>query len=393
MHYLTLGHSPDLSLLELKSRSIKTETLSARLVFTDNSEILSLAPELAGITRVIEQVKPTSQDSLLADLTALVRDSKVKNHAITNYSNLTVTQNDLYQLRTTVKETRPVRFLSFDTTGHSLIAIRKQHVAEFSIINHNSQLVIGRTVWIQDADEWSNRDRSRPYQDITRGMLPPKIARVLVNLATQGKKSLPADRNGLPADRNGLPADRNGLPADRQGKLLDPFCGTGTILMEASLLGYEVVGSDNDQKAIEGSKANLEWLTSSDHMLSTKYQVLLSDATHIDEHLESIDYIATEPYLGPLLSHKNLPPHQKLLNIARGLDKLYRGALRSWLKILAPGGRVVIVIPEFHAYNTIIPTLKIDTIASLGYNYVDSVTYSKPGAIVVRNITILEKNK
>ena len=59
----------------------------------------------------------------------------------------------------------------------------------------------------------------KPYRDMRRGMLPPKLARSLVNLAI-GAKS----------------------PSDMT--ILDPFCGTGTVLMEAMLLGTHVVGTD-----------------------------------------------------------------------------------------------------------------------------------------------------
>lgn len=363
MHFITLGHSPELSLLELKSRGVAVKAIKDHLVSTSNKNILEIAESLAGITRVIKKIKSTSPENLLKDLTEVVKLSDAKNHAISNYTSVPLTPHDLYEIRTEVKETRPVRFLSFETSSHSLIALRKQHIAEFSVIQLADQLVLGQTIWIQDADDWAKRDRSRPYQDIQRGMLPPKIARLMVNLATRGNA----------------------------GRLLDPFCGTGTILMEAALLGNEVIGSDNDPRAVAGTSTNLDWLASSREDMKLKHQVLLSDATHIHKSIEKVDYIATEPYLGPLISHKLIPTHQKLINIARGLDKLYRGALKSWSKLLVKGGRIVIVFPEFHAHHTVIPTLKIDTIESLGYNYVDSVAYSKPGAVVVRSITILEK--
>ncbi len=42
------------------------------------------------------------------------------------------------------------------------------------------------------------------------------------------------------------------------GRILDPFCGTGGVLIEAALLGYEPLGSDIDPRMVEGSKRNLE---------------------------------------------------------------------------------------------------------------------------------------
>jgi len=49
------------------------------------------------------------------------------------------------------------------------------------------------------------------------------------------------------------------LTALREGKILDPFCGTGGILIEAGLLGFELFGQDISTKMIEMSKENLDY--------------------------------------------------------------------------------------------------------------------------------------
>ena len=41
--------------------------------------------------------------------------------------------------------------------------------------------------------------------------------------------------------------------------IVDPFCGTGGIAIEASLLGLEVLASDLDSRMVEGTKSNLDW--------------------------------------------------------------------------------------------------------------------------------------
>jgi len=365
MYYLSLGHTRDLSILELSELGVKLRELPCGLIATDNSNLLALAPTLGGTTKVFKSLQPTSPNSLLSDLAQIMFQAEGKNFAFSNYSTSPLTAQDLRQLKEEVSLKRPVRLLSFDTSGHSLIALRKQHVTELSLIDDGGSLIIARTAWIQDADAWSHRDRRRPYQDIKRGMLPPKVARMMVNLGTKGKTQL---------------------------TLLDPFCGTGTVLMEALLLGQNVVGSDNDQSAVEGTLRNLAWLCQENNLQSTP-KVFVSDATHLQEkYPDQLDLIVTEPYLGPLLESKSLPDAKKLKNIARGLDKLYRGSLRAWHPLLPSGGRVVIVLPEFLLSGRSIPTLQIDTIASLGYNYLASVAYGKKDAIVVRNITILEKS-
>lgn len=239
-----------------------------------------------------------------------------------------------------------------------------QHVAEYNLISKGDEVTIAKTVWIYDAEDWISRDRNKPYRDIKRGMLPPKVARIMVNLATQGKSDI---------------------------TLADPFCGTGTVLSEAIMVGCHVVGGDTNPEAIPGTQSNLEWLLSTPGLPSKTYQLKLADATHFHETFPSVDCIATEPYMGPLLDERNPSSLDKIKNIAKGLDKLYRGAFKSFHQSLPVGGRVVMTIPSFAVYGKVIGTISVDTLVSLGYNYISSVPYAKPGAAVVRNITILEK--
>ena len=93
------------------------------------------------------------------------------------------------------------------------------------------------TAAIQPIEEFSRRDFGRPGRDAKSGMLPPKLARILVNLS--------------------------GVP--ETAALLDPFCGSGTILMEAALLGLtQLIGSDVSARAIADTKKNLAWLHTAD---------------------------------------------------------------------------------------------------------------------------------
>ena len=238
-----------------------------------------------------------------------------------------------------------------------------QHVTEYNLVPSPEGIIIAETVLIYDAEDWIVRDRAKPYRDIKRGMLPPKLARILVNLGTLGKTGL---------------------------TVYDPFCGTGTILAEALLSNCGVLGSDNNPAAISGSQANLAWLSQTYSITpSPNYSVALADVTH--PPFPSADLIVTEPYMGPLVEGRNVPPVSKLKDLARGLDKLYRGAFRAWHPLLPAKGRVVITIPSFHSGNFDISTISVDTISALGYNFIASVPYGKPGSTVVRNITILEK--
>lgn len=353
MHYAFVGHTPALSTLELKSLGLKPQPLTDTIMRLEENP-LPVADMLGGTIKMGEQLALVEFKNLETELGKYIGIDPAKNIAVTDYRSAPLGPRDLHAIKKSLA--RPVRFVSMETSEHELVMLSKQHVAEFNLIPEEGKIAITKTIWIQDGIAWGQRDRERPYQDIKRGMLPPKVARIMVNLATKGEK----------------------------GTLLDPFCGTGTILVEGAFLGQRVVGSDNDPRAVEGTARNLSWINP-----DLPHQLQVSDATHVSEWLKQVDYIASEPYLGPLLESRGLPPEVKIRDIARGLDKLYRGALRDWAK-LAPK-RVVMIIPEFHAYHKIIPTLSVDRIRALGYNTLAQVPYSKPGAVVIRQITVLEK--
>ncbi|MCP8303899.1 MAG: hypothetical protein H3Z50_00265 [archaeon] len=94
------------------------------------------------------------------------------------------------------------------------------------IISDN-HLLIGVTDYMSKKGWRSRRPRTRPF--FHPSVLYPKFARGLVNLSRV-----------------------------REGEvLLDPFCGTGSILIEASLIGAKTVGIDVSMKMCRGAMDNL----------------------------------------------------------------------------------------------------------------------------------------
>ncbi len=215
----------------------------------------------------------------------------------------------------------------------------------------------GKLVWRHSAKAWYKRDRLKPYSDIHKGLLPPKVARMLVNLALS--------------------------TTDPEGKtLLDPFCGSGTILLEGGLMKMKLVGNDLDPEQLSGARRNLDFFD-----LSAK--LMNYDAVKLSEHLrESVDFIATEPYMGrPGAREDRLP------DLAKGLGKLYLGCLKDWNQFLKTGARICMIFPVFEyagrEYHT---STVIDDPKLIVYNILTrGLTYSKPEARVKREIVILEK--
>jgi tRNA (guanine10-N2)-dimethyltransferase len=104
--------------------------------------------------------------------------------------------------------------------------------------------------------------------------------------------------------------------------LLDPFCGTGGILIEAELLGMHAIGSDFDPAMIAGSRLNAK---GSD--------LLIGDATSLPFPDHSIDSIVTDfPYGQSVCILK-----------ADTMDQLYSDALSEIRRVLRPGRRAVVV--------------------------------------------------
>jgi tRNA G10 N-methylase Trm11 len=216
----------------------------------------------------------------------------------------------------------------------------------------------GKVLWRHSAKSWFRRDRLKPYADSRKGMIPPKLARIMINLALRNKVS-----QGL--------------------TLLDPFCGTGTILIEAGILGLNTIGSDLDPIQLQGTRRNLNWAR------SHNFELLESDATHISEKINtSVDFIVTEPFMGT-----PTPRPEKIKDIVTGLKKLYLGCFKDWIKILKPGGVVVITLPYFELNGKTVKTSSvIDSIHPVGYNVkTKDLNFTRPGSIVQREIIVLEK--
>jgi tRNA (guanine10-N2)-dimethyltransferase len=77
--------------------------------------------------------------------------------------------------------------------------------------------------------------------------------------------------------------------------VLDPFCGTGGLLLEAGLMGMNVIGSDIDPRMVEGTHSNLK------HFGVSNYKLFQTDIIELTNNLDKnlpVDAIVTEPPYG-----------------------------------------------------------------------------------------------
>ena len=244
---------------------------------------------------------------------------------------------------------------------------------ELVFLIEKDKILIGQTQAIQSIEEEATLDFLRPHHEIKEGLIPPKLAKILINLASVRKEEA----------------------------ILDPFCGSGTILGQAFLMGYQyLIGSDKSQKAISQTKENMVWLKER-FKREAKIEIFQSDVKEVWQRLppSSVSAIIAEPFLGPL----QIQDRKFFSNIIENLSDLYLQAFESFKKVLKPGGRVVIIFPIFSAYGGSAKGGKIKTgvlpilekISSLGWkkeklsaNNRGSLIYSRPGQKVLREIFV-----
>lgn len=229
-----------------------------------------------------------------------------------------------------------------------------------------------RVIGVQNITAYTRRDRERPARDAKVGMLPPKLAQILINLCGREKKG---------------------------AWLLDPFCGTGVVLQEAMLMGYQPYGTDVNERMIKYSERNLDWLQKTqtavlDPNLTVKLQV--GDARSFCWS-QPIDAVACETYLGPPMS---APPAEiKLSEAKQECGNIIRGFLKNLAEQLKPGTPVVIAVPAWLRPDGHYERLNLlDEIGELRYNVKsfknlgqNDLLYQRDGQVVAREIIVLRK--
>jgi tRNA G10 N-methylase Trm11 len=258
------------------------------------------------------------------------------------------------------------------------------------IVLSENKTYIAQTAKVQDIESYAKRDQARPFRDSRVGMLPPKLAQIIINLA-HGKLSESELTNTC--EDNQEPIIDRGLS---KIKVLDPFCGSGVILQEACLMGYGVIGSDINERMVDYSIKNLEWLKTKfnvrkDHPI----EIFATDAVNASWPI--INFIASETNLGKPLS--TVPSQYELQQIVSESNDIIELFLKNVAKQTRSGFRLCIAIPAWQISRNKFKQLPlIDLIDKMGYNFVDfknisneQLIYYRPGQIVARQLLVLTR--
>ncbi len=230
------------------------------------------------------------------------------------------------------------------------------------------QTILAATFFVQDIEAYARRDQARPKRDAKVGMLPPKLAQTLINLAN---------------------------PAD-ETTLLDPFCGTGVLLQEAALMKkrLKLYGSDIEPRMIDYTKTNLDWLSRT-HQVDFQYQIEIGDATS-HRWRQPVDVVVAEVYLGrPFAS---LPDSDLLSKAIRESNTIFEAFMKNIAAQLPSGGKIVLAVPAWRLRSGFRHMPALDRLTDMGYNRISFVhatnqelIYHRSDQVVGRELVILEK--
>jgi tRNA G10 N-methylase Trm11 len=276
--------------------------------------------------------------------------TKVFNSSHHFQANTRMTQKDKLLLKNSLKKIKKglrefgmnSRFVNKPGENARSIAISKEHLDEkrsdLNIVKIGEAFLCGETIAVQNGDLYSRRDYGRPARDSRSGMLPPKLAQIMINISDDGV-------------------------------IYDPFCGSGTILMEGLLHEREVMGSDISKKAVEDSETNVKWLIKS-FKTDDKYRIFLKDATTITKKDigDKKVCIVAEFYLGS----PTIGSYEMAVREIKNVEKLLIETLKTMKNLKDSISSIVFALPFYNINKKrIFIENLVEKIENLGYSVSD----------------------
>lgn len=391
MYICLLGRQPEISLAELRSvygkESIELITPDVALVDSYDFDLSTLG----GVTKyglVVQKLKssPTGSRSDFVSVSKKITHEyfnkwKQSKHKITlgiSAYGFKVSPRDVQKtgisLKNSLKKSgvsmrlvpNAENTLSTAVSHNNKLGLSESKV-EIIIVNSRSGIFVAESRGAQNISAYAFRDRMRPRRDAFVGMLPPKLAQIMLNLAI-------------------------GNDNNPKTVILDPFCGTGTVLQEAILRDFSVIGTDLSEKMVEYTKDNLEWLMENQKSATGK-AIYVSQADAMDfnwKQSDKISAVVCETYLGQPFSAP--PSPEKLREVVRNCDHIISSFLKNIRPQLQPGTKLCIAVPSWQSVNgrfTHLPLTK--KLGEIGYRDLldQQLLYHRPDQVVARQLLVL----
>ncbi len=264
--------------------------------------------------------------------------------------------------------------LNTATSHHNKLGLSEYKVELLIVKGASGKIILAESIGAQNITAIAARDQARPKTDAYVGMLPPKLARMMVNM-TRGRSALSG--------------------------IWDPFCGTGVILQEASLLDIPNYGSDLSEKMVEYSRTNLDWLRERFSRNDTTWfetEVSQGDATSFTAPSTwKFDAITSESYLGQPFSA--FPAADKLEQVKSTCNSIISEALKNLHRQLPPDATLCLAIPAWHRPDGHFVHLPLTQhLRELGYERIDlthvrhdQLLYYRESQVVARELLLLRR--
>ncbi|MFA5158328.1 MAG: hypothetical protein WC451_04065 [Patescibacteria group bacterium] len=346
-------------------------------------KVADLINVLGGTVKIFEKVAP--RDSNIASLLVAGNAGRKLLFGISNYS---LEKIDTFKMALAAKKQvrQPVRVIDGKEDGKLSSAQSFQYKMDGDNIELGIfKTGIGRLIAVQNIDLWTEHDYGKPKSDARSGMLPPKLARMMVNLAVSqvGNK-----KGEIRKENSPLKSHLSSL------LLVDPFCGSGNILIEALSVGCDIIGSDISEKAVADSGSNVDWFVKFKPS-NLKANVFQADALCYDFGQINVDFvIVAEPYLGEPRNSKLRIEEEK--EVKKDIKGLYTDFFQN-LKLTTKSSNlkaICIVFPLFELANgkqLSIFNECVDFISELGYTTICSpLVYGRDYQVVKREIVLLQ---
>ena len=378
-----LGHQPHLSLAELcivlPDFTLQKQWSPRIITFETKQEIneqwlesiggtVLIAKELQTSSRI--QDKKTSLEEIIPPL--LHGELKgVKRKAIFSFRCFSVPRSEIRSLYRLCKDFLKNKNLSSRYIGNErhpakpgtllLRGIPGSQTCELVVLRDPAKKKrwIGKTCAVQDIEAYTDRDMGKPFRDTKTGLMPPKLAQILLNFALL---SLPHRLHESQA-----PAKNKRENVWEKITVWDPFCGTGVIALEALHRRAHVLASDKIERAVKGCKENIQWLRRKEKTpKAITFDVWKHNATKSCKLSRVPSVIVTESSLGPALTK---PPTKKdVTKMIRDAEKLELDFFTN-MSSLVPDAPIVCMFPTYitrDGTKHFLPKI-LDKIQKLGY--------------------------
>lgn len=358
-HFALLGKSPDLAAAELEAVATAFQSKISPFkppyfyLIQGKADPTALIKYLGGTVKIYK--------ALYADPASVLIEAQQTHFCLSSITKSVDLTAAAKQIKTALRQANlKPHFQILPDPFYSAGVMDKY--TEFTYLPQTQPQVIAQAIAVQNLNYWTQKDYGRPAFDASSGMLPPKVARMMLNLS---------------------------LVSPRQSATIyDPMCGSGTILVEGLDLNHRMIGSDLSPKAITVSTQNTNWFIYK-YKPQGQIKLFAADATHVqlNEIGKQVDAIVFEGYLGP--PH---PQEDNVPNLIKGLEKLYKGIFKNLYSLLVPGGKIVCALPEYHTHSGVknLDHL-VDWTSTLGYTRHGRFTYGRTHAFTKRAIYVLQK--